>query len=88
MVGISPSRELTDSDNFGRGGIRVGLEDEQGRPIGDYSVENCTPFQGDETDITVAWRGRDDLSELKGKTVQLRFELSNARIYSWTVHRL
>ena len=79
----SPLKKPSDLDGFSPGTIRVGMEDDQGRSIGRYTVDKCTPFRGDESDAFLNWSGRNDLSDLNGRIVQLRFELTNARLYSW-----
>ena len=45
----------------------------------------CTPFRGDETEALMEWGGRSDLGELMGRTVQLRFRLEDANLYSFRV---
>jgi hypothetical protein len=64
-------------------GIRVQIEDHEEGPIPGLEAEDCTPIRGDETETIVQWKDRNDLSDLSGRTVQLRFEIQFARLYSW-----
>lgn len=61
-----------------RGGVRVGIVNETGFGIGD-----CEEISGNVTDTEVHWKGGRPLSELKGKAVQLRFELRGAKLYAF-----
>ncbi len=64
------------------GSLRVGLEDEQGRPIEGFAMEDCPPIRADSIAHTVTWRRASSLARLKGKPVRLRFELSGADLFS------
>jgi len=48
-----------------------------------FSFEECDPLAIDHTAARVTWKGHGDLSSLVGKTVQLRFELQNAGLFSF-----
>jgi len=62
-----------------RGGtVRVAVLDTFGRQIG-----ACRPITGDVTDKPVIW-DQTDLSDLRGTAVRLRFELSRAKLYSFS----
>jgi len=45
-----------------------------------YDAESI-PFTGDALWAPLRWRGEADLSELKGKRIQLRVRLSSAKIF-------
>jgi len=49
-----------------------------------FGRADCRAFHGDSTGAELTF-GDASLSELKGRYVQLRFHLTNARIYSWSV---
>ena len=68
---------------LGLGQIRVELMDEDDQPLPGYALEECLPVSGDDTDLQVHWKDKNDLSGAVGKTVRLRFELKNARLYSY-----
>ena len=77
-----PAPELGDD---GSGGIWVQIEDEQGRPLPGFGIDECTPFCGDETEALVDWGGHSDLSALVGRTVQLCFKLEETNLYSLSI---
>jgi hypothetical protein len=60
------------------GSVRVAVRDADGRALGD-----CKPVTADVTDGVVGWAGGSDLSALKGKSLQLTFELRNAKLYAF-----
>jgi hypothetical protein len=64
------------------GSVRVELQDEQGRPLPGFSLEECAPLFGDTIDRTVRWQG-GSLAALAGQPVRLRFAVSDAQVYSF-----
>ena len=67
------------------GSVEVELWDCEagGNPIPGFTLEECTPFRGDEIWAPLHWKGKADLSELKGKKIQLRIRLSSAKIFGY-----
>jgi len=65
------------------GDIRVEFQDEKGKPIPGYSLEDCSPVFGDSLERKVAWKDGSDLSSLEGKIVRLKFYLKDADLYSF-----
>ena len=53
------------------------------KPIPGYSFAECIPFHGDGKWEPLKWKGKNDLSELKGKTIQMRIRLSSAKIFGY-----
>lgn len=53
------------------------------KPVEGYTFEECIPFRGDEIWTSLKWKGKKDSSELKGKNIQLRIRLSNAKIFGY-----
>jgi hypothetical protein len=64
------------------GGVRVELQDENGRPAAGYSLAEADELIGDEIERTVTWRGRSDVSALAGQAVRVRFVLKDSDLYS------
>ncbi len=64
------------------GGIRVEIQDAAGKPIAGYTLKDCDVVFGDEIERVVTWRGLSDVSALIGKTVRLRFVMSDADLYA------
>lgn len=63
------------------GGVRVELQDEEGKPIPGFSAADCRPLAEDAIDAVVAWSG-GDLSSLAARPVRLRFVIRDADVYS------
>ena len=53
------------------------------KPLQGYSFEDNIPFRGDEIWARCQWKGKEDLSELRGKQLQLRIRLSSAKIFGY-----
>ena len=64
------------------GGIRVEIQDEQGRALPGYALADAIETIGNEIERVVRWRSGSDLSALAGTPVRLRFVLKDARLYS------
>ena len=59
------------------------LDAEDGRPITGYTKDESIPAVIDSIDEMQSWKDRADLSELRGRTVRLRFSLLRAELYSF-----
>ena len=60
------------------------LRDPRGRLIQGFTQDDFDVFTGDHTAHRLSWRGRSDLSALRGKRLMLRMALTQAEIYSFT----
>ena len=66
-----------------KGELRCEVVDPSTRSIlPGYSLENSTPVRGDYVTTELQWHGKT-IAQLSGRTVQLRFRLHNARLYSF-----
>ena len=65
------------------GGMRVEIQDAEGRPIPGFALADCHVLFGDTIDRTIAWQSGSDVSQLAGRAVRLRFELQDADLYSY-----
>ena len=61
-----------------KGGVRVGVLDQNGRLLDGFVRSKL--ISGDRTDVVVEWTGS---GEPKAKSVQLKFEMTNADLYSY-----
>jgi hypothetical protein len=68
-----------------QGELRAEVLDERGNVIAPFTLENCQPFTGDSTRQRITWKGADDLSQLAGKKVRLRFSLRRGQLYAFWV---
>ncbi|MBC7288016.1 MAG: hypothetical protein H5T86_08255, partial [Armatimonadetes bacterium] len=79
---FSGRRLLLNYSTSAAGGIRVEIQDQAGKPLPGFSLEDCPEFYGDSIEEAVRWRNGEDLSSLTGQIVRLRFVLRDADIYS------
>ncbi|MDR0901159.1 MAG: hypothetical protein LBM92_00115 [Opitutaceae bacterium] len=94
-VKFSGSRLFVNAD-APRGTLRAEICDESGAPIAPYTLANSIPFTGDSTLAPLTWKTggkittaahHSDLSALAGKTIRIRFNLTNGKLYSFWVSR-
>jgi hypothetical protein len=64
------------------GSVRVEIEDQGGKPMPDFSLDDCPETFGDQIDRVVVWRQGGDLSKLAGRPVRLRFVMKDADLYA------
>jgi len=65
-----------------KGWTRVALLDEAGSTLPDFALEDCDTISGDYTRKTATWNGNADLSQYCGRTVRLKFEMRDAKLYA------
>ncbi len=65
------------------GSLRIELQDADGEPLAGYSLNDCDRLHGDEIEKTVTWKGRANLTEIKGKPIRMLFALRHANLYSF-----
>lgn len=65
------------------GGLRVEIQDMEGKPIPGFALKDCPPVYGDAIDLGLKWEGDRKLSSLAGKEVRLRFVLREGDLYSY-----
>ena len=64
------------------GGLRVELQDGEGKPIDGYTLDDCPKIVGDKIDGPITWK-EADVAALKGHPVRLCVELHDADLYSF-----
>jgi hypothetical protein len=64
------------------GSIQVEIQDNDGKPIPDFTLADSPEVFGDDIERTVTWKGGADISRLAGKPIRLRFVLKDADLYS------
>lgn len=67
----------------GAGRIRVEVQDDEGRPIPGFALEDCDDVYGDEIAGTVKWKESANVSSLAEKPIRLRFVMNEADLYSF-----
>jgi hypothetical protein len=64
------------------GTVEVELR-EKGKPLEGYTFADAVPFSGDGVWPPCRWKGRDDLSPLRGKRLELGFRLRSAKVFGY-----
>ena len=64
------------------GEIRVEIQDVDGQPVPGYSLDDSQTLIGNEIERTVAWKNGEDVSQLAGKPIRLRFVMKDADLYA------
>ena len=79
---ILPAGELFVNARAEYGEVVIEVLDEGGRPLDGYT---SVPLEQDSVSLQVLWSEGRKLAGLEGRTVSLRFSLSNARLYAFRV---
>ena len=64
------------------GSVRIELQDEMGRALPGYSLQDSREIIGDQIARTVAWKKGTGVADLAGKTVRLRVSMKDADLFS------
>jgi hypothetical protein len=76
-------RELTINFATGAaGGLRVELQDADGRPVAGRALADALEQIGDELERVVTWKSGSDVSTWAGQRVRLRFVMNDADLYA------
>jgi hypothetical protein len=75
-------RELHLNANAAGGELRVGVQDESGRPLPGLGADVCEAIRGDGVDLKVSWRGQADLAKLAGRPVRLHFAGRSVKLFA------
>lgn len=65
------------------GSVRVEIQDAAGKTISGHALEDSIEMVGDSVERTVRWAHGDDVSNIVGQPVRLRFVLKDADLYSF-----
>ena len=76
------SRLLLNYSTSAAGGIRVEIQEPNGRPIDGYTLDQCREIVGDRVDAPVRWRETGSVARLAGRPVRLRFVLRDADLFA------
>jgi hypothetical protein len=64
------------------GWLKVELQEADGTAIEGYTLVDCPEILGDKVDAPVSWRSRENVSQLAGRPVRIKFQLSDADLYA------
>ena len=76
------SRLLLNYSTSAAGSIRVEILDETGTPLDGFSGENASDLTGNWIDQEITFPGGQNVGELAGKPVKVRFTMKDADLYS------
>ncbi len=79
---FSGNRLMLNFATSAAGGIRVEVQDADGKPIAGYSRAESVELIGNEIERAVRWKGGNDLGRLAGRPVRLRFVMRDADLYA------
>lgn len=65
-----------------KGALKVELQDEKGKAIPDFALEDCLPVKGNGINLSVLWQ-KGKLSKLAGRAIRVRFEIENASLFAF-----
>ncbi|MHC4216548.1 MAG: hypothetical protein ACYSWP_24635, partial [Planctomycetota bacterium] len=65
-----------------KGSAKVAILDADGKAIPGFGLNDCDLIKTDEIRKTVTWGGKSDVSKLAGKTVRLKFQMQDAKLYA------
>ena len=54
-----------------------------GRPVPGFTMEDCDPIRTNRIDHRVTWDGKWDLGELRGRSLHLRFRLTESELFTF-----
>ena len=66
------------------GSVRVEIQDESGRPIPGYTLDEAHELYGDSLSLAAAWKSKEaNVGALAGQSVRLRFVVRDADLFSY-----
>ena len=65
------------------GFVRVAITNEAGTELPGFGLADCDRIEADSTGYEVAWGGSGDVSGLARKTVRLKFQMQDAKLYAF-----
>jgi hypothetical protein len=63
--------------------VKVAITDKDGKAMPGFDFKDCARIKGDFIDKTVTWKSGSSLKALQGKTVRLKFQMQNAKLYAF-----
>jgi hypothetical protein len=65
------------------GSVQVEIQDQGGRAVPGFTLDECDALFGDDLDRRVTWQGRASVTQLAGQPVRLRFALRDADVFAF-----
>ena len=64
------------------GELRFEIQDEKGKAIPGFTIDDSDMIVGNEIERVVSWKGKSNLKDLASKTIRLRIYMKDADVYS------
>jgi hypothetical protein len=81
---ITHPRLFLNASTWNQGSLRVEVLTRDWQPIPGYTLAETREIRGDALDHPVTWTQRNDLAELVGKEIRLKFHMARARLHAMT----
>ena len=66
--------------------LKVELLDADGNPIPGFTKRNCVVMRGaDKTKQLITWKGKQDITDLQGRTIRAKFYLTRGDLYAFWI---
>ncbi|MHC4215863.1 MAG: SGNH/GDSL hydrolase family protein, partial [Planctomycetota bacterium] len=65
------------------GSAKVAITDENEKAFPGFGFDDCDAIKGDSIEKTVTWNGNANVKVLAGKTVRLKFQMQNTKLYAF-----
>ena len=79
----SGSRLVLNCSTSASGGIRVEIQDANGKPLPGRDMASCKEIYGDELERVAIWTDGSDVGRWAGQVVRLRFVVRDADLFSY-----
>jgi len=84
LLRFAGEKLLLNLDTSSGGELRVEILDEQGKPIPNYTLNDCDIIHtANEINRVVKWKGSTSVKDLAGKPVRLRFVMRDVDLYAF-----
>ena len=71
------------SATWGSGSIKVEILTRDWKPVSGFTADECLPVTGNNLAHRVAWKGKQDMAELAGREIRIKFVMADARIHAF-----
>ena len=65
------------------GSAKVAITDKNSKAFPGFSLDDCDQIKGDFVEKTITWKGNGNVKALAGKTVRLKFQMQNTKLYAF-----
>ncbi|MHC4240699.1 MAG: hypothetical protein ACYSUC_13295, partial [Planctomycetota bacterium] len=69
--------------NIKAAGAKVAITDKDGKEMAGFGLADCDEIRCDSTEKVVSWNGKSNVGALAGKTVRVKFQMREAKLYAF-----